>query len=376
MDVLAYGMVTALGGDAATSCAGARAGLVRSRVLDHFRLRSGVTGEEEPVIGHPVVLLTQGFEGEARLLRLIHGAMADMATQAGSAGLDIANAPIYLSQPSPDRIHTAQALIADESVRAIRAAGRDAPQDPRRAFALATQLVRRAAALARWSHVPELAHLSQSGNAGGIEALRAAAIDLASGRCQRAIVIGADSLLDAPTLNWLQVCARLKCDAVPSGLQPGEAACALLLSQAEPAAAQGRIAKSAVSQEEATLESGRMSQGIGLSRALAEADAGTPDQVPWLLSDHSGETYRASELGHAVVRLRAQSSRYAAPVIEYPAIAFGDTGAASALVSVIWALRAFARGYAPAASALVAATSEGALRSALTVQSVARKAGA
>jgi 3-oxoacyl-[acyl-carrier-protein] synthase-1 len=372
MDILAYGMVTALGTDAATSCASARAGLVRSRPLEHFRIRSGVTGEPEPIIAHPVLLLTNGFEGEARLLRLIHGAMADVAAQAGTHGLDLADAPIYLSLPASDRPQSAAGLIADETVRSTRAANAEQPPDARAEFARAAGILARAAALARWSRQPELAFLTTAGNAGGIEALRAAAVDLSSGRCRRAIVIGADSLLDATTLNWLQVSARLKCDAVPNGLQPGEAACALLLSAAEPEVAQAHIAKTAVGDEEASLDSGRVSSGGGLARALASADTGTRDHMPWLLSDHNGETYRASELGHAIVRLRAQSPRFASPHIEYPAISFGDTGAASALVGIVWAIRAFARGYAPGGPALVAATSEGRLRAAASVQAAAR----
>ncbi len=78
MNIAGIGLVSALGCDAATSCAAARAGLVRSRVLDNFALRSAVDGEAEPVIGHPVSLLTRGFEGDARLMRLLQGALTDL----------------------------------------------------------------------------------------------------------------------------------------------------------------------------------------------------------------------------------------------------------------------------------------------------------
>lgn len=367
MDVQAYAMVTSLGGDAATSCAAARAGLVRSRVLDYFRIRSTVTGEEEPVIGHPVVLLTQGFEGDARLLRLVHGALADLAIQASTSGIDLGGATAYLALPPSNRCDTLNSLIADDAVRTSRLDDASPPPTPNTEAARAQNILKRAAALARWPHAPELAFVSTAGNAGGLEALHAAAIDLSSGRCQKAIVIAADSLLDAPTLNWLQVCARLKCDAFPSGLQPGEAAAALLLSAAGPSP-HGRISAPALAEESASLESGRLSTGEGLARVLANADTGAPDPRLWLISDHSGESYRASELGHAIMRLRSVSDRYASPSIDYPAIAFGDTGAASALVGLIWALRAFSRGYAPSQTALVSATSEGARRAAVSVQ--------
>ncbi|GAA5182360.1 hypothetical protein GCM10025771_31470 [Niveibacterium umoris] len=371
MDVLAYGMVTALGGDAATSCAAARAGLVRSRTLEHFRMRSAVSGEEEPVIGHPVVLLTQGFEGNARLLRLLHGALSDLAIHASTRGISLDGLSAYLALPASDRTDTGDELIADASVRSSRQQDREPGASPIDEHARGARLLQGAAALARWPAAPFLAGVFTSGNAAGLAALRAAAIDLSSGRCTRALVIGVDSLLDASTLNWLQVQARLKCDGAPSGLQPGEAACALLLAAAEPTLALGRIAKMAVAEEPDNLFAGATCTGAGLARVLAEGDAAPPDQPVWLISDHSGETWRGSELGHAITRMRSQSARYATPAIDYPAIAFGDTASASSLVATIWALRAFARHYAPADGAIIAASSEGSLRAAVTVQRVA-----
>lgn len=368
MDVLAYGMVTALGGDATTSCAAARAGLVRSRPLDHFRQRSAVTGEEEPVIGHPVELLTRGFEGEARLLRLLHGALSDLANHAGSRGIPLDDATAYLALPAGDRTHTGAALIADDTVRAARSAEEVIAPAPAEEHARGATLLQRAAALARWPAVPPLAGVFTQGNAAALAALRAAAVDLASGRCRSALVLAVDSLLDAPTLNWLQVSARLKCDGTPTGLQPGEGACALYLRAAEPTLALGRFTRMALADEPDCLTSGRHTTGTGLASVLLDADTAPPDQPLWLLSDHSGETWRGAELGHAIVRMRAQSARYAEPHIDYPAIAFGDTACVSPLAGAVWALRAFARHYAPGGAALIAASSDGPLRGAATLQ--------
>ncbi len=88
---------------------------------------------------------------------------------------------------------------------------------------------------------------------------------------------------------------------------------------------------------------------------------------PWLVSDHNGENYRASELGHAIVRLRADHEAFAAPLVTYPAASFGDTGAASALLAIVTVVRAFARNHALADTALVLASSDGGLRGAAAI---------
>ena len=73
------------------------------------------------------------------------------------------------------------------------------------------------------------------------------------------------------------------------------------------------------------------------------------------------------EWGNAVVRLVAQSPRFAEPVLWYPAASFGDTGAASGAVALCMAIRAFERGYAPAQTATIISSADGSNRAAVRV---------
>ncbi len=143
-------------------------------------------------------------------------------------------------------------------------------------------LLDRAAALTRWPAVVELAFVTIAGHAGGMEALRAASADLAEGRTEIAIVLGVDSLLDDEILNWLQVCGRLKSDAAPAGLQPGEAAAAIMLmaSSAAQVKLHARVAHVDSASEVRALLAGENSTGESLAKIMSSGMArgcyGTP----------------------------------------------------------------------------------------------------
>ena len=70
------GMVSSLGLDFYTSCAAARADITRSKELDYYKFCSLETGLVENAMGHPVSILTDGFEGNIRLVRLFVGALS------------------------------------------------------------------------------------------------------------------------------------------------------------------------------------------------------------------------------------------------------------------------------------------------------------
>jgi 3-oxoacyl-[acyl-carrier-protein] synthase-1 len=371
--VAALGAVTSLGYDAPTAYAGARAQLSRASVLPNYRARSGVEGDEEPVIGHAVDLLTQGFEGEARLQRLAQGALADLL----AAGLDPTlwqrRVGLYLARPDPRRTETGTELLAEDDPPPSADEGDDLP-DPeefarRSPEALGIQLAQQALRLAAWPGLALQRHMSMSGHCAGIEVLAAAATDLAQGAVEVAVVLAVDSLLDEDTLRWLNRTGRLKCDAAPTGLRPGEAAVALALLPSRDAPLlrppHTQLTRMAFDLDERPLIDGGVSIGDSLARALDAALAGPVRQPPWLLSDHNGEVYRANEWGCALTRLRAGHPGFDALDAWYPALSFGDTGAASALLAVGMVLQAHARGYAPAPAALIAASSEGAHRAAL-----------
>lgn len=358
-------MVASLGYDARTCCAAARAGLVRPTPIESFRMPSPVDGEPVPAIGHAASLLTRGFEGNQRLLRLLQGLFTDLRTQ-GIVPHDGARVGFYCSFPDPLRTFSGSALIADEKARAALAEEAATMEgvhvDPR----FAHRLVGRAAQLVQWRGTPTVRCAVSSGHAGGIEALGIAMREIEEQQVDVAVVLGVDSLLDEDTLAWLKKTQRLKAADSPVGLQPGEAAAAIVVEGMQGAGARqhrpiARISHVAFGSEPRSLVSGATPLGEQLAIALArvgEAAGWREGHTPWLIVDHNGEAYRATEWGHAVVRLRGDYAGVADATLWYPAASLGDTGSASSIVAMCMALAAIERRYRPRSSCVVTSTSD------------------
>ncbi len=206
-----------------------------------------------------------------------------------------------------------------------------------------------------------------------MEALAAAARDLWTGKVTSAVVGAVDSLLDADTLTWLSETARLKTPKLPVGLQPGEAGVFFLLEPVRAASARGVrplaiVRDLEIAVEERSFTSGHPPLGQGLSHVLsALMHRSHPSSPLWCVSDHTGETYRAMDWGHATVRLARLAGAFS-PVVWFTAASFGDTGAASAALATCLVTGAFDRGYAPSRSAIVVSSSDGPARAAVLLQ--------
>lgn len=353
------GLVGALGYDATTALAAARAGVSRASAQTHWRLRSGVTGLEEPVIGHAADLLTMGFEGSARLKRLASGALQDLASQgADSTGIG-GRLGVYLALPRHDRVLGCGSL---RSADASPPAPEDLPApEP------AGQFLQGLPGADAWLADTVATVLQQGGHTAGVSALQAAVQALLAGQIDTAIVLAVDSLLDEDSLSWLAACGRLKCDDMPSGLLPGEAAVALAFRRTgEAGRPLAALRGLALAEEPLAQAEARVSHGEVLCAVLAQARAADPQRSSaWLLADLNGEHHRAHEWGSALARLRGVDDGFAAPAVWLPALGFGDTFAASAPLAVAMACHAWQRGCAPAAGALVASCADDGARTAL-----------
>lgn len=367
------GMVSSLGSDVVMACAAARAGLVRPAPLE-LLMQSPEDGEAEAVEGHPAGELTRGFEGFARLVRLTALGLGDLLRQVPDGPWRSTQTGFYLALPDPLRIHTGLDLIAHESTRAERSEqAREAMEEP--ADDIAPRLLRAAAQLAGWPVDPPLRFSTTSGHTGVAEALQRAMDDLQRGRVGAAVVGGVDSLLEEDVLMWLHNTGRLKRSGVPVGLLPGEAAAFCVLETVRTVRARGDRPLAVVQavhleDDDRTLLSGAPPDGIALAKTLVQAvdTAGLPHPTaPWVLSDQNGETYRALEWGHVLVRLASTLPALASPVVWYPAASFGDVGAASGAVAICVAIHAFNRGGAPNAIAVIASSAEGVRRTAISI---------
>jgi hypothetical protein len=370
------GTVSSLGNDVRTTCAAARAGVVRPSQLDYFRVLSPADGADIPVTGYSATLWTFGFEGESRLLRLLQGALKDLQAQVPDAPWHGKRAGFYLSLPDSNRLDTGIDLFVDEKDRNTRIAklretAGDALKPSNR-----TGLIARAARLSGWPAPCSVRCVKSSGHTGIAECLAEAANELSSGEIEVAIVGGADTLLEEDALNWLKNTARLKTPECPAGLTPGEAGAFLLLETEAAANARGAhiwgiLQDLRFADDNRPLLSGRPPLGAGLEQVcfgIAETAKWRDGDPVWFITDQNGECYRAMEWGHALMRLLRMSKAFAQPALWYPAGSFGDTGAVAGALAICLATSAFERGYAPAPSVGLLSSADAGRRAAALIQ--------
>ena len=113
--------------------------------------------------------------------------------------------------------------------------------------------------------------------------------------------------------------------------------------------------------------SDRPADGRVLARCALETldEAGARKERPVLVSDHNGEEARARELGMVLLHLRGQGPELDELTTWFPAVGFGDVGAAAGAVGACVAVRALQRGYAPSRRCLVLSCSDGEERAAV-----------
>ena len=370
------GLVTSLGLDAANACAAARAGILRAAQRDAYPVRSLADGSVSGVVGHAVPLLTDGLEGEARLIRLLQGGLEDLARQCPDAPWKRKRTVFYLSAPDLNRLSSGAELVADEGARQEMREAAKAVRNAGAGAARFGRLLGEGARWAKWAGRPELRWCTDSGNTGVAEAIQRASDDLRAGACELAIVGGVDSLLDEETLAWLELTGRLKTPNLAAGLQPGEACGFLVFETASPSSTRApraltRLETVCLGAEAHPLISGDPPSGVALAEVIHHAATTTTwgRQPPlWLIHDLNGEAYRAQEWGFALFRLAARSRALAEPRLWLPAASFGDTGAATGAVQACMAFRAFERAYAPACAAGLVSTAPGSARGCFVLQ--------
>jgi 3-oxoacyl-[acyl-carrier-protein] synthase-1 len=152
---------------------------------------------------------------------------------------------------------------------------------------------------------------------------------------------------------------------------PGEAAAffvveTLASAEARGAAIPATIEAAATAIEPVTVDAddvGGVCDASGLTSAARRVLAALPDggeRIGLVAGDLNGEPYRSEEYAYLVARALAGVKT---PFrLWHPADAIGDTGAASAALSIAVAARALHRGYARTDDALVFASSDGGLR--------------
>jgi 3-oxoacyl-[acyl-carrier-protein] synthase-1 len=208
-------------------------------------------------------------------------------------------------------------------------------------------------------------HHTMAGHAGGIAAMEAAGRLLDEDRAEAVLVGGAESYLDADTLEWLDEQERLHSESNIYGFCPGEGAAFLLLAKRGQDASV-EIGSTGLGLEANLIGSENICLGEGLSAAFAALGDGPADRI---ICDMNGERYRGNEYGFAV--LRSRSLFRDAADFEAPADCWGDLGAASGPLFTCLAIEAETRWYAKGARTLIWASSEGGQRGAALLKRTA-----
>lgn len=353
------GLVSALGLDAVTACAAARAGLARLHALDVMQWSAAEAFGGEPVAGHAVPLVAGGFVGFAKTLALAHHALADLLARTPLAAGEAAHTGLVL-------------LVADRFLEDRLHTGDDDDDDdaPPPSVRWRTEAARLVPLLARLAGIPPAqCRILHGHHAEFGDAVQLALDALDSRRLQRCLVGAVDCAFEPHRLIAAAEAELLKTATNPVGHLPGEAGGFALLESAERATAGGRplLARlGAVVRRRAPACDPEAAAPDGSALAAALLAALPPAPAPgWFVGDLNGEAARAQEWGEVLVRVQLARPGAADWPLELPALAFGETGAAAGAVGLAVALHFYARHCAPPGSALLALASDNGARTAL-----------
>ncbi|WP_163780396.1 hypothetical protein [Myxococcus vastator] len=346
--VTGLGLVTSVGHGVVGTCTALRAGLSCPRPLPAFTVEDE-PGEATPVTGFPAAPFAEGFFQTGAWVRLASGAFEDLRDSAAMpprtdaqfwhrTGL-LALAPLIDEERFGWSLQALPKALESFYLRPLVSL-MDVPiqADNTRALAL--------------------------GHCGLAAALQQADAMLSSRAVDRVLVLAADSYVDPESLAWLALRRRLKSPQRQVGLMPGEAGAAVLVER--PVTARGRGTFSALQVEAVALgglpEAGATMAQLG--RSLAEslqrvlpAPAAPPRFQGDVYLDLNGEAWRAQAWGHVQVLLADALDLPRCRVLHL-ASSLGETGTASAPVSLAAAAWGFFRGHATGEHALLSSLSD------------------
>ncbi len=327
INIVAAGMVTAVGLDRVSSCAA-----MRGR-LDGFQETRFVAGSGEWQIGAPVPL-PRNWIGAKRLAHLVSGAIVEVLRQVPEAAQEAALILCLAEEDRPGRLPVDGPAFAATVAEIVEARS-----------AKSTVLV---------SH----------GRPAGFAALERARKVLAEGSARYVIIAGVDSYLTGPAIAHYLGNERLLGPDNPNGFIPGEAAAAVLCT----AAPVGRLvlAGLGLSREKAHIYNGLDEDGLDLplrgdgmtaayKTALDEAGATLTD-IEYRISDLIGEQFFFKQT--TLASLRLERGRKEFQDLWSPGESLGNIGAATVPVMIGMALSAAEKGYTPGSPVLIEASSD------------------
>jgi 3-oxoacyl-[acyl-carrier-protein] synthase-1 len=322
LDIVAVGMVTAVGLDAPSSCAAMRAG------IDGFRETRFTTAGGDWLIGAPVPL-PRAWVGEKRMAHLAAGAMSETFDAVPQA-----------------RGRTALMLCMPEEGR---------PGRPVRDYALLLRRIAGIMEVEAHSRSRVIAH----GRPSGIVALDHARRLLAAGEAEYVMLVGVDSYLTPHAVTHYLNERRLLTADNPNGFIAGEAAAAVLC--AKPGRGSFGLYGIGLARESAFIYNPQdlplRGEGmISAYRAALQEAGAQMHQVGYRIADLVGEHYWFKQSTLAVSRVTRSVREFMD--IWSPTESVGNVGAAAVPLMLAMAYTAAHKGYAGGSSVLIEASSD------------------
>jgi 3-oxoacyl-[acyl-carrier-protein] synthase I len=328
LDVLACGMVTAVGLDAPSSCAAMRAR------LDGFRETQFMSGPDEPLVGAQVPAYLDRI-GDARLACLAAGAILECLKAADAAPASGLHVILCLAESGRP---------GSPSVDGVRLLGR-----------IAGLIDSPSSASSR---------IIAEGRPGGHAALRTAARLLSEGEASAVLIVGVDNYLTAGSITHFLAVNRLLTPDNANGFIPGEAAAAILCVRP----GQGHLALMGLglAREAAFVQNGLDEDGIdlplrgdGMTSAYKAAlgQAGIEmRQIGYRISDLIGENYFFKQAALASIRLVRGAHGF--QDIWSPGESLGNVGAAVSPLMIAMSMTAAEKGYSAGNPVLIEASGD------------------
>jgi 3-oxoacyl-[acyl-carrier-protein] synthase-1 len=311
--ILASGMVTSVGLNAASSCAAIRC------AIDNFSETRFLDKGGEWIIGAQVSL-EQPWRGLPKLVHMVVPAIRECLANLGNVRPD--QIPLLLCVAEKERPGRLEGLD-DQLLQDVQAE-------------LGIRFHPRSGTIAK-------------GRVGGAIALGAARQFIYEQNIPLCLIAGVDSLLATETMDAYEEKNRLLTSQNSNGFIPGEAGAAILVGTAGSSdGAELCCLGIGSGQEQATLDSEEPLRADGLVQAFkvafTDAQRGY-EKVDYRLTDANGEQYWFKEAALALTRtLRLRKELFD---IWHPVDCIGETGSATVLCALGVALAASRKNYAP-----------------------------
>lgn len=374
--VTGMGMISSIGHNVITSCASARAGITRASELDFKFLdeeSEELVPEIVPIIGHSLTGVTDGTVSVGRLVRMGSSALSDLLTYAKIEDNDFSKTGFFVS------------LSNGYYLDAFEKKEREEMKDPGlekvpfeteiRKEMLKQFLIPKITSLCGITIPKEFQALYFSNEVGIIHAIKDVTVLLQEGKLDRCILGGIDSYVEENILEALLEFDVIKTNRNPVGFIPGEAAAFIMIERFDKAVARKANIEAIIDSHATAYEtchrlSGEPSIGIALTTAITETFENLPDkgeETGLIIGNSNGSQFRANEWGNALTRLLYHYQIANIPEW-YPALSFGEVGAAVGIISICMGVRGFVRKYTNTDNILIWISSDDGSKGALSLR--------